>query len=748
MTLVRLLVALSCVALMWQANASAQSGYSQFTPPPGSSSAPPVGSTWVAPSTGPTYAQPGVTYGQPYTGVPNAATFGAPPVTYGAPPATYGQAPLTQPNFNAYATPQLAPATPLVPVTPGVAVVGAAPLLTPRAGGGALFGEDVGLDSSSANLYGFIPLLQTPGQSVTFFETRALEFFENNGAHGFNLTGGHRWVSPGLGRVHGGHVGYDFRNTAGFNFSQISFGGESLGEVWDFHLNGFIVVGDERESLPFTNPTFDGNNLVATANFLNAYDGFDGEIGLHLTPDSPSLDTKIYVGGYALYGGTDDTGGIRVRGEITLWDRLTGGVGFQHDSTFDTTFNATVTLLFGGFGRDDTPGIRNVAHRLDDPIRKNAHIVVGRSSQRTTILNPDNGNQPLTILHVDSNAAAGGTGTFEAPLDALPADPSEDIVLAHAGSAFGDEPITLNNAGQRLLGDGATHTVESQFGTLVLPRANNLLATPTITGVTGDAVTIAADGVEVSNFEIVSPTGDGIVGAGVSDVDINRNTITGADNGIALAGTVSGSIRNNVASGNAGDGIVIGDWSEGDITDNAATGNGADGYSITTLSGGEVTGNSAIGNQIGFTLGDIRDPARVADNTSSGNQTGFDIALMSGGVLEENQAAGNTLVGFAINALNDGEMRANSSTNPAAGADGFTFDTIAGGSITENRAENNGEDGFELTTSFTAGDFSDNVANNNGAAGYTGFPTPPVDPATAEDNTGTGNTTPGTDVYP
>lgn len=733
---------------------SAQSGYAQLAPPPtnaaplnlssvwgGAAPAQP-GSTWVAPTVGPAYSQPGISYGQSNLAYPQGI---AGPQGYAGTSTqlnpTGGGFAATQPGygpptFNAYTAPATT-ATPLLPAATGLAAAGAAPVLTPRAGGGALIGEDVGLEESDAWLYGFIPLLQTPGQSVIFAETRAHEYFDNSSAHGFNLAAGRRWMSPSMDRVHGGYASFDYRTTGPFDFSQVSFGADSLGPRWDFHVNGYLVVSQDRKSLPATNPTFVGDNLLVTANFIDAYDGFDGEIGRHLFVGNPDLDATIYVGGYAFYAdGARDVGGIRVRGEATFWDRVTAGVAFQHDSTFDTTFSVNVSLLFGGLGKRDGVALASSVHRLDDPLRKHGHVVLGRRSERIAVRDLADDGEVLTITHVDSAAAAGGDGSFETPLDTLPADPATDIVLLHADSVFNGDDITLNDDNQRLLGDGpgVEHTVTSQFGEITLPRANAGLVSPEIANSAGDAVTIAADGVEVASLTISTPGGDGITGTDVSGIDINRvavQGVSGGDAGLDLNGVVDGSIRDSDFSFGVGaltDGVSISEWSGGVIERNTATSNPEAGFEIGNLAGGVVRENTATGNGAGFLITDAQ----------------------SGSSFSRNRADGNDNVGFFFTQVSGGEVSMNQSTNLNPGAVGFGFLNIGPGaeaSITNNRAVLNGGNGFELFGAFLGGDFSDNVANDNTGEGYSNFPPAPLPAgATATGNMGMGNGG-GNDTY-
>jgi hypothetical protein len=83
----------------------------------------------------------------------------------------------------------------------------------------------------------FVPLSQNPGISLTFLEGRLL--LSNDWNLGGNVLLGHRFYDASRNRIRGGYIAYDIRDTGNSTFSQIAAGFESLGNVWDFRINGF-----------------------------------------------------------------------------------------------------------------------------------------------------------------------------------------------------------------------------------------------------------------------------------------------------------------------------------------------------------------------------------------------------------------------------------------------------------------------------------------------------------------------------
>lgn len=681
--------------------------------------------------------QPGIVTTQPGVIVQPNTVAPAPVIT--GPPAIPNMPP---PPAGAFGGPVYDPYGQTLPgaVSPQPAILGA-PLLpggtnwnsfgstagiTPRVGGGTLLGEDVGLDDAMSWFQGFMPVFQVPGQNITFIDARAIKFHENTGAYGFNFEGGYRWFSPASNRIYGGYVGYDYRNNGFSEFDQIAFGGESLGPLWDVRANGYLLLSSDTSFISLTNLRYEGMNLVGTANYFDAYSGFDAEIGRNLTPASPTTDLRVFGGGYGFFSqGSPDAWGVRGRIEATWWDRVSVGGSVQYDEVFNTTFNLTVSVLFGGANHANPCGCPTITDRLGDPLHKNMQVVVGRRAERTLINNPAD-NMPWQILHIDSNEAAGGDGTFETPYNTLATaeagnNANIDILLAHAGSVFTDEQIDMTFPDQRLLGDSDTvpHTVDSQFGTLTLPRANALAAKPIINGPLnniGSAITVSANDVEVSGWNIIGPDDHGIFVDQVTGFNINRNMISGADSNLLGTGDgifvdiagiagATGTISENMVSGGNVNGIEVsgaGGTFAGTIENNASNGNLLDGFFISELAGGTVSGNTANGN----------------------GANGFNFTTVSSGTISNNSAAGNTVDGFNFMTFAGGSLTNNTAT--ANTVDGFNLISFTGGAVSLNNAFLNASDGFEIGSendgvvvgTWSAGALNNNTSNFNALFGF------------------------------
>jgi hypothetical protein len=170
------------------------------------------------------------------------------------------------------------------------------PTFNPRLGiryttEGAGFNPFVGFE-------GFVPLLQSPGNNLTFLEGRLL-LSTNNSTLGGNVLLGHRFYSSSSDRITGGYISYDNRDTGRSFFNQLGLGLENLGEDWDIRANAYIPIGNTRQQFSETlsNIFFQQNFLQfeRVRQFEAAMTGFDAEVGARLL----RLGEDGYLRGYA-----------------------------------------------------------------------------------------------------------------------------------------------------------------------------------------------------------------------------------------------------------------------------------------------------------------------------------------------------------------------------------------------------------------------------------------------------------------
>ena len=193
--------------------------------------------------------------------------------------------------------------------------------------GGVAFtsGSGVGYESSFVGLEGFVPIAQTPGKNLTFVQGRLL-LDTNEGNPGGNFVLGHRKFDPGSGRILGGYIGVDVRDTGNQTFSQVGGGVELVLPGVEFRVNGYLPLSARRREVSsesFTSTSLSGRDTGATATLrfrgnsllfdlpsastlttkttTRSIDeislgGFDAEAGVKLAQLSPTSDLRSYLG--------------------------------------------------------------------------------------------------------------------------------------------------------------------------------------------------------------------------------------------------------------------------------------------------------------------------------------------------------------------------------------------------------------------------------------------------------------------
>jgi len=376
--------------------------------------------------------------------------------------------------------------------------------------------------------------------ALTFFDGQVV-LNEDQGV-GYNLGLGIRFLTdtfftPDPTRITGVSVWADGTGTRADNFfAQVGVSWESLGDLWDFRVNGYAPVSNRFLTGDFQNtggdPTFFGNNLVlpTVADFDTAFFAAEVEAARRLG----NREAWGFAGAYKLDSGNDDTTGYRagIRG-YAVPDVLLQ-IAVSNDEIFNT--NAAFSLTwFVGRTRSDYAATCSVVDRFREPVMRNDYVVIQTTQVAGGEPLDDLDGDPFSFVHVASAAPAGGDGTFEDPLNDLDLidtnSTSGDIVFTHATSSFTDESAVLHED-QRFLGegDGFVFTVDTeQRGTIEIPESSPGArdeARPIIAGGSGSSITLA-DNNEVANFLIEDGT-SGINGAsidGVTDPNLHDLTI-------------------------------------------------------------------------------------------------------------------------------------------------------------------------------------------------------------------------------
>ncbi|NEP56264.1 MAG: hypothetical protein F6K31_04475 [Symploca sp. SIO2G7] len=653
-------------------------------------------------------------------------------------------------------TPDINPDTAQTPETEQVPSL----QVRPRIGAEFTTGPGVGYESSFGAIETFVPLRQTLGSNLTFLEGRLLLSTEDALASG-NLIVGHRFYSREANRIFGGYIGYDHRETSDSSFNQLGVGLESLGEIWDFRLNGYLPVGDTRQVVasstfdsgfqPTGTLVFQGNSLVLPGERIfqsttiqeAAMSGLDFEVGAKIAEFANGGEVRGYGGVYYYdASGSPSTVGGKLRVEVRPTDYLNLGLGVQHDDLFGTNILFTVGGTFPGtrpFGyrkQPDEP--ESVWARMGESISRAALIVVDQQvesesfTQQSNVVasNPDTG-QPWVFVQVKEGG--NGNGTFENPfgtvLEGVGVAQSDGnyIVYVRSGAASDTGPITIP-AKVQLLSAGVLQQINTQeFGLVTLPFSGS----GQLTNFTG-TITMEEQSV-LSGFNLTSNNGPGIVARNLNFVTIrDSNIISSSEAALLLENTTGNVTLTNTNLTGDGVPVLVGTkinsatFTSGSLTSTNSVTNGITFDGITgvvdistapiTITAPQVNGIAAsnVTGSLNLANGQITSSQAEAvlleNSTGAINVSGFEITNSgSSGIAGVNLAAESVA------------LTNNTITNAAS--EGILFNNVTGQvALTNNEIDNSVAEGFFLNNDQGEVEliFDSNTITNNGGGSNEG----------------------------
>ncbi|MBM4021957.1 MAG: hypothetical protein FJ284_06920 [Planctomycetes bacterium] len=385
----------------------------------------------------------------------------------------------------------------------------------------------------------------------------------------------------------------------GHTYNQVGISGEWLTDYGNLRSNGYIPVGSTGYTAGGPNYPFFQNFIMCDYGLDAALAGADLEVGVYV-PALADWAGMISVGGYALGNSRYDWqagpaagedivpwfGGVYTRLDMTFAQNWDFSLQYNNDSYFDSTGFARLTYRMGGSRR------RNVPDQVEQPMMRNEHIV--RAHQTPIVaLNPDNGNQPWRVIHVNNAAAAGGDGTAARPFDTLAGGDAAatspwDIVFVDRGTGTPvgyDTPFSFNEANQFLIGDGQPFLLNTSTCGLLNIATNSSGARPKLSNPSGASIVIdgsLAPGAVVSSLDITGST-TGIYTTGSLS---SGNSRGGPNTPISYASPTGDTVVTNVSITGTGSGQT------GVFLDGGSSGTGIPG--ATPLDGGIRFFNTAV----------------------------------------------------------------------------------------------------------------------------------------------------------
>jgi hypothetical protein len=510
-----------------------------------------------------------------------------------------------------------------------------------------------GSERSTLTTEMWAPLAQTSGK-VIYTDLRLMGDDDDNREGNFGF--GYRQVVKETDSVLGVHGWIDQRRTDNNStFHQLTLGAESLGNVFDMRMNGYVPLSNSHTILfpntgslvPYLAGTgiyYDTNgSLVETPQY-----GVDAELGYRLPVLQKQLDTlRVYGGVYSFFRDkTDPVNGFRIRTEAVINPALSIGARYQYDDPRGSQgfLEATIRFPFSAKKMYQQKGLYG---RLDESPERDIDIVTSAkrdSGLHKPVINNDSGTAQR-IIYVDNTAATGGDGSKDHPFNNLTSaqdslKANDILYIAHGdgtttnmdqGIVVHQDNVTLIGSGSNFVFDNdkyhASNNTDYTGVTLISATSAPMITNiqPWLDNYTGNAVYVDAANFSISGITTSNANGRGVMvraengkNLGVVSID-NMTASNNGINGIHVTASGAGSvieqvnITNSVTNGNGSYGVFVYANTNGVINNavvtNIASSSNARGMVLdadtlgsinrATLSNVAANNNSAIGFYIG-----------------------------------------------------------------------------------------------------------------------------------------------------
>lgn len=528
-------------------------------------------------------------------------------------------------------------------------------------------------------------------------------------------------------RVYGMNVYYDYRQGHHKGYNQIALGLETLGNLWDLRINGYLPVGGKL-SHPYhvEFDGFQGNSIYVKQKFEYSMKGIDSEIGFHIGKVS-DIEFQIATGPY-YFKGPIKSGAIggKIRALVQYKNMVALEIIDSYDSVFHNNFQGQVTFTFP-FGPKMKPAPKgHKIHSCSSAEHLLARMVQNVPRQEIVVLNTAHKRRATSDFVVFVDNLSHSAGTFEEPYstlsDAQNASNSGDIIYVFPGDGTStgmNGGIVLKN-NQKLWGSGVSHALDTNLGAITIPNYTD--NTPQITNSAGVTIALAKNN-QVSGFFIIDSNDYAIYGVNPGIVQILSSTFLNTAGAASVRCLYEGNATGSV-----------------DISDIVVIGGGNRGVSIGTADTSTATATitnsyfSGTTNPI-FTVSVNASAlsAVVKDNTIYNNTGSVSFATDSSSLITQKYQMDQNIVigttgddGFELlisnNAVADLCLKSNDFINNFRGVNISLQSPSSSTLVIENNRFNNTtiDSGCQVQSTgggFVSGSIQNNVFQDNGAYG-------------------------------
>ncbi|MBI3508660.1 MAG: inverse autotransporter beta domain-containing protein [Chlamydiia bacterium] len=396
----------------------------------------------------------------------------------------------------------------------------------------------IGYDNGYTTLEAFLAPDPSQWKVTPFLDARGHLF--DNGKWAANAGIGLRILRGNW--VYGINTYYDYRNPGRFNSNQIGVGLETLGQLFDFRINGYLPIGT-KTSDPYDSvfSAFSSHYMLVSQKIQSAMKGANAEFGFHFG-QSEFFDFYAAAGPYYFIGkAAPATWGGKARLLGVFKDIVTLEISDSYDRTFHNKFQGQIALSvsLGPKSKIKEQGHTcKVANTLNDrmlqPVDRQEIVVIDNTKQNAVAINPATG-QPYFFVFVNNTSSS--NGTYESPYHSLAQAQNNsspnDIIYVFPGNgttAGMDSGIALK-AYQKLWGSGISHSIQTSQGTISIPAQSS--SSPIITNTNfdtdGNAITLATHNA-ISGMTLSAPLNDAIFGTNPQSLEVSsctfKNTTT------------------------------------------------------------------------------------------------------------------------------------------------------------------------------------------------------------------------------
>ncbi len=452
-------------------------------------------------------------------------------------------------------------------------------------------------------------------------------------------------------RAYGINAYYDYRNAGRMHSNQIGVGLETLGELFDFRINGYLPVG-AKTSAPYDSVfgSFSGHSLLVSQKVLSAMKGADAELGFHFGT-SKSFDFYaaagpcLEVSSCTIENSTTYALAASFSGNTSIL--LTNNLFLNNVNGVFLTLTGTSTLVCSNNTFQGQTSVSSVPFEIaasNNVFTSHVENNVFKNNTAGSIRLAFNNVLSANINVLNNTITNNGTGSQASLASSFVIIPegTSNCSIAMNGNTFSNN--TSNALYLHTSGAFTTLAVTASANTLSSNGGSALvLATPV-----NNTLTLLATG---NTITTASDNGIAVIGSGTTstgNITINNNTITNignGSNGIAVNqnfSTLSLTMDDNVINGCEGTGIIsYASTGIGTLTLNASgntisncqnlSSNAASGLSIEqyTHLAGSITNNTLSGNVEPAVVvsSTLTSPSASACLTLTGNQNSSNYIL-------------------------------------------------------------------------------------------------------------------------